>query len=138
VNKSRQDKPHAHNVILSPDQNFLYVTDLGSDKIYQHKVYADGTVDEKYNAISITAGNGPRHLIFNPKGTNAYLISEMKGVVDVFRVKENQFEKIQTVVADTTTLKIDRGSADIHLSPSGSILERRERFTALPCRLMEH
>jgi 6-phosphogluconolactonase (cycloisomerase 2 family)/enamine deaminase RidA (YjgF/YER057c/UK114 family) len=129
INKSRQDKPHAHNVILSPDQNYLYVTDLGSDKIYQHKIYADGTVDEKYNAISITPGNGPRHLIFNKAGTNAYLISEMKGVVDVFKVKNDQFEKIQTIVADTTTSKADRGSADIHLSPSGKWLISSNRVT---------
>jgi 6-phosphogluconolactonase len=129
VNKSRQDKPHAHNVILSPDQNYLYVTDLGSDKIYQHRIYADGTIDEKYNAISITPGNGPRHLIFNTKGTYAYLISEMKGVVDVFRVTNNQFEKIQSVIADTTTSKNDRGSADIHLSPNGKWLISSNRVT---------
>ncbi len=129
INKSRQEKPHAHNVILSPDQNYLYVTDLGSDRIYQHKIYADGTVDEKYNAIPITAGNGPRHLIFNKAGSNAYLISEMKGVVDVFKVKDNQFEKIQTVVADTTSAKTDRGSADIHLSPGGKWLISSNRVT---------
>lgn len=129
VNKSRQDKPHAHNAVLSPDQNYLYVTDLGTDRICQHKINADGTVDEKYNAIAITPGNGPRHLIFNAAGTNAYLISEMKGVVDVFRVKNNQFEKIQTIVADTTSSKADRGSADIHLSPSGKWLISSNRVT---------
>jgi 6-phosphogluconolactonase (cycloisomerase 2 family)/enamine deaminase RidA (YjgF/YER057c/UK114 family) len=129
VNRSRQDKPHAHNVIISPDQAHLYVTDLGSDKIYQHKVNADGSVNEKYNAIPVTPGNGPRHLIFNTKGSNAYLINEMTGVVDVFRVKNDQFEKIQTIVADTTSSKSDRGSADIHLSPSGKWLISSNRVT---------
>ncbi|HSF44638.1 MAG TPA: Atu1372/SO_1960 family protein, partial [Chitinophagaceae bacterium] len=129
INKSRQDKPHAHNVVLSPDQNHLYVTDLGSDKIYQHKINTDGTVEENYKAIPITAGNGPRHMVFNAGGTHAYLINEMKGTVDVFRVKSDQFEKIQTVVADTTSSKSDRGSADIHLSPNGKWLISSNRVT---------
>jgi 6-phosphogluconolactonase (cycloisomerase 2 family)/enamine deaminase RidA (YjgF/YER057c/UK114 family) len=129
VNKARQDKPHAHMARLSPDQKFLYVTDLGTDKIYQHRILADGTVDEKYTAIPVTAGNGPRHMVFNDAGTKAYLINEMKGSVDVFSIADGKFTQVQTVVADTTSSSKDRGSADIHLSPSGKWLISSNRVT---------
>lgn len=130
IDKDRQTSSHAHNVVLSPDQNYLYVTDLGADKIHQHKIYADGTVDEKYNSISIDAGNGPRHMVFNKNGSMAYLISEMRGVVDVFRVTNNQFEKVQTVVADTSSSPLSRGSADIHISPNARFLLTSNRVTS--------
>lgn len=129
VNKARQGASHAHNVILSPDQGHLYVTDLGADKIYQHRINADGLVDENYKAIAVSPGNGPRHMIFNKDGSRAYLMNEMKGVIDVFNVSNDQFTKLQTVVADTTRARIDRGSADIHLSPNGRWLIGSNRVT---------
>jgi 6-phosphogluconolactonase (cycloisomerase 2 family) len=129
VNKSRQESSHAHNVILSPDQMFVYVTDLGTDKIYQHRVLADGKVEENFKVIPVSPGNGPRHLVFDASGNHAYLMNEMKGLIDVFEVKGGDFRKIQTVVADTTQASTDRGSADIHLSPNGKWLISSNRIT---------
>lgn len=129
IDKSRQQAPHAHNVVISPDQHYLYVVDLGSDKIHQHKIYADGLVDEKDNPISITPGNGPRHLTFNASGTHAYLINEMGGIVDVFRVDNNQFTLLQSIAADTAKAT-PHGSADIHISPSGKWLLTSNRITS--------
>ncbi len=129
INKGRQDKPHAHMATMAPDQKYLYVTDLGTDKIYQHKILADGTLDEKFKSIPVTPGNGPRHLVFNAAGNKAYLLNEMKGVVDVFAVTDDNFKLIQTVVADTSSSSKDRGSADIHISPNGKWLVSSNRVT---------
>ena len=129
VNKSRQQSSHAHNAILSPDQHYLYVTDLGTDKIYQHKVYSDGLVDEHPKVITITPGNGPRHMVFNTTGTNAYLINELTGLVDVFNVHEGSFKLIQTIVADTAK-SANKGSADIHISPNGKWLLTSNRVSS--------
>jgi enamine deaminase RidA (YjgF/YER057c/UK114 family) len=115
--------------ILSPDQNYLYVNDLGTDKIYQHKLFADGTVDEKYAATTVPAGQGPRHLIFNKSGNNAYLITELKGQVDVFNVNNNQLNLVQTLDADTAKSP-DKGSADIHLSPNEKWLISSNRISS--------
>jgi len=46
IHKARQEASHAHNVVLTPDHTQLLVTDLGADKIYMHKIYADGLLDE--------------------------------------------------------------------------------------------
>jgi len=129
VNPSRQKEPHAHMTILSPDQNYLYVNDLGTDKIYQHKIFADGTVDEKFTSTTVPAGQGPRHLIFNKAGSHAYLITELKGQVDVFKVSNNQLNLIQTLDADTAKSP-DKGSADIHLSPNEKWLISSNRISS--------
>jgi enamine deaminase RidA (YjgF/YER057c/UK114 family) len=115
--------------ILSPDQNYLYVNDLGTDKIYQHKIFADGTVEEKFTATTVPAGQGPRHLIFNKAGTNAYLITELKGQVDVFKVSDNQLNLVQKLDADTAKSP-DKGSADIHLSPNEKWLISSNRISS--------
>ena len=132
VNKSRQSESHAHNVVLSPDHSFLLVTDLGGDKIYQHKIYADGLVDENYSSITVGAGNGPRHFVFDEAGKFGYLISEMSGTVDVFAVNQNKLTAIQSIIADTAYTKEPKakGSGDIHISPNGKWLITTNRVSS--------
>jgi 6-phosphogluconolactonase (cycloisomerase 2 family) len=129
INKDRQNSAHAHMVSLSPDQNTLFVTDLGSDKIYMHRILADGRLAESHQEINITPGNGPRHIRFNTKGDHAYLLNELSSDVDVFAVKGSQLEKIQSIPADTSAIKV-KGSADIHLSPNGKWLLASNRISS--------
>ena len=129
LNKDRQNSAHAHMVALSPDQNTLFVTDLGSDKIYAHRVLANGLLAESPQEINITPGNGPRHIRFNAKGNRAYLLNELSSDVDVFAVKSSQLEKIQSIPADTSAAKV-KGSADIHLSPNGKWLLASNRISS--------
>ena len=129
LNKDRQNSAHAHMVALSPDQNTLFVTDLGSDKIYVHRILADGRLAENPQEINITPGNGPRHIRFNTKGDQAYLLNELSSDVDVFAVKGSQMEKIQSIPADTSAVK-SKGSADIHISPNGKWLLASNRISS--------
>ena len=129
VNIDRQNSAHAHMVSLSPDQNTLFVTDLGSDKIYAHAILADGRLAEKRTEIAIKPGNGPRHIRFNAKGDRAYLLNELSSDVDVFAVKGSQLEKIQSIPADSSAAKV-KGSADIHLSSNGKWLLASNRISS--------
>lgn len=130
IHKARQEASHAHNVVLTPNHEQLLVTDLGADKIYMHKIYASGLLDEKYTSVSITPGNGPRHFVFNKQNTRGYLINELSGTVDVFAILPNALEKIQTIVADTANVTTTKGSGDIHISPSGKWLITTNRVTS--------
>ena len=129
TNKERQNSSHAHMVALSPDQNTLFVTDLGSDKIYAHAILGDGRLAEGRTEIALTPGNGPRHIRFNAKGDRAYLLNELSSDVDVFAVKGSQLEKIQSIPADTSAARV-KGSADIHLSPNGKWLLASNRISS--------
>jgi 6-phosphogluconolactonase (cycloisomerase 2 family)/enamine deaminase RidA (YjgF/YER057c/UK114 family) len=128
INKRRQASSHAHQVVLSPDQNYLYVNDLGTDQIHMHKIYADGTLDEKSTSIKIDPGSGPRHMVFNRTGDMAYLLNELKSRVDVFKATGEKFELIQNIDADN--VKGDNASADIHISPDGKWLLTSNRITS--------
>jgi 6-phosphogluconolactonase (cycloisomerase 2 family) len=129
TNKDRQNSSHAHMVALSPDQNTLYVTDLGTDKIYAHRIVESGLLEENRSEIPITPGNGPRHIRFNAKGDRAYLLNELISNVDVFKVAGSALEKIQSIPADTSAARV-KGSADIHLSPNGKWLLASNRISS--------
>ena len=130
INPSRQEKPHAHCAVVSPDNKFLYVSDLGTDIIHRHTILQDGSLSEKPVDFQVEPGNGPRHIVFNAKSTHAYSINEMKGTVDVFSVLQGDLKKVQTLVADTVQTKEDHGSGAIQLSPDGKWLLVSNRVTS--------
>lgn len=133
VDKSRQDKPHVHAVILSPDNRYLLVPDLGTDKVNVYKFNpADAkplTAAEPAYATA-EAGGGPRHLAFHPNGKFAYLVLEMKGAVTAFDYKNGKLSPKQTIsmLAPDFTGKV--GAADIHVSPDGKFLYASNRGEA--------
>jgi len=80
VHPERQDAPHTHCVVLSPDGQRLFCTDLGVDKIF---IY-DKQLNEK-NVIQIPSGSGPRHLIFLEDGRYLYCVNELSNTVSVIK-----------------------------------------------------
>lgn len=126
----RQSKPHLHCVIFSPDQKYLYATDLGTDKIYKMIVDKDS---QQY----LTPGNspftklndmsGPRHLVFHPTLNYLYLINELSGSVNTFEYNPDNgnLNIIQSIQSDTVNAK---GSADIHITPNGKYLYSSNRL----------
>ena len=84
-NKARQDGPHPHSTMLSPDNRFILVNDLGNDDI------AIFPIDPKTAHLgkphlfqNIPAGSGPRHLAFHPNGRWAYGIDEITSRIDQY------------------------------------------------------
>lgn len=133
VNKSRQDKPHVHAVVLSPDNKYLLVPDLGTDKVNVYRV--DASKEQPLSPAapafaSVNAGGGPRHLAFHPNGKYAYLILEMEGAIAAFDFKNGKLEQKQTItmLAPGFTGKV--GAADIHVSPDGKFLYGSNRGEA--------
>jgi len=125
INKSNQDQPHVHATVLSPDNRYLFVPDLGTDKV---NIYSVNTKSPQPLTpatpafVSVKAGSGPRHFIFHPSGSVAYLIQEMMGIVTVFDYKDGTLNARHSVTMppEGFTGKID--AADIHTSPDGKFL----------------
>jgi 6-phosphogluconolactonase len=133
VNKSRQDKPHVHAVVLSPDNRFLLVPDLGTDKV---NIYALKSGDAKpltpasQPFATANPGGGPRHLTFHPNGKYAYLVLEIEGAVAAFDYKDGSLQPKQTITMLAPDFKGKVGAADIHISPDGKFLYASNRGEA--------
>ncbi len=124
VNRTRQEKAHVHATVFSPDQNYLFVPDLGSDKLMLY------TVAQKSGALQpaeppfydVNAGAGPRHLSFHPTRPYAYLIEELSGTVSAFKFEEGKLTLLQNTSCHPMSYQGAMGSADIHVSPDGKFL----------------
>ncbi len=133
VNKGRQEKPHVHSVVLSPDNRFLMVPDLGTDKVNSYAFHA-GSVNPLQPAtppfVSVNPGGGPRHLVFHPNGKHAYLVLEMEGAVAAFDYNAGKLTPTQTItmLADDFNGRI--GAADIQVSADGKFLYASNRGDA--------
>ncbi len=128
---------HLHTIALSPDEKYLFATDLGQDKIYKFTVHPDGGGTGQFLQpsdpieIQLEAGSGPRHLAFHPNGKYLYCINELSGRTTVFKYTAGNLEAIQYITSDTTTyVTRNRGSADIHTTPDGRFLYTSNRGKA--------
>ena len=134
VNVTRQEMPHPHSAVLSPDEKNLFVPNLGNDRLYRYTFNADDAampltaMDPPY--YEIPDNSGPRHFTFHPNGKFAYMVNELSGNVIVYAYNNGALTEIQTIVSDNTNVKGDKGSADIHITPDGRFLYTSNRGTA--------
>ncbi len=68
IDARRQKGPHAHEVVLSSDNRFLFVPDLGVDHIKIYKVDAAARTFTPNDPafVAVKPGLGPRHFAFGP------------------------------------------------------------------------
>ena len=131
VNTERQTGPHVHATVLSPDNSYLFVPDLGLDKLMQYRFNKrNGALKEANEPYVMTKpGSGPRHFEFHPNKKYAYLLEELTGSVSAYTYtsKTGKLALIQNI----STLPPDflgyAGSADIHVSPDGNFLYASNR-----------
>lgn len=80
--KERQEGPHAHMVLESPDHRQIYSADLGTDKIYIDSLdAATGKLIANCKPAVCNPGSGPRHIVFNHAGTRLYVLTELSGKI---------------------------------------------------------
>lgn len=128
--KERQNQSHIHSTVFSPDYRYLFLPDLGADKIRIYKFNA--LQNQPLQAAQIpfvktVAGSGPRHFTFHPNGKFAYCIEELSGTIDIFKYANGKLDKIQRIATHTDQFKDNFSSADIHISPDGKFLYASNR-----------
>ncbi|WP_018629539.1 lactonase family protein [Niabella aurantiaca] len=125
---TRQQTPHVHSTTIDPGNKFLYVCDLGTDRIVSYPFNAQtGKVDTARQSFIQTApGAGPRHMVISKNKKFVYNVDEMFGTVNVYALHKGQLQQLQTEDA----LKAEKGEAagaDIHLSPDNKFLYVSQR-----------
>jgi 6-phosphogluconolactonase len=131
INTERQNEPHVHQVLVTPDTKYVLANDLGTDKVtvYQYNKNATTNVLIPFDTLNVKPGSGPRHSTFSKDGTKVYLVQEIDGTVSVLGLKNGRLYLIQETTVDYKKGIINR-TADIHLSPDGNFLYVTNRGTA--------
>lgn len=134
IDKGRQQGPHVHCTVLSPDNHYLLASDLGTDQINIYQFDASSVSQQLSPSeppfVSVKAGSGPRHITFHPNSKYAYLIQEMGAMITVFDYKNGQLAEKQTITMLSPDFKGKVGAADIHISPDGKFLYGSNRGNA--------
>lgn len=80
----RQDRPHPHSTLFSPDNRYMLAADLGLDKIYVYALNEEEHRLAYHSEVSTPPGAGPRHLAFHPNGKFLYSINEVNSSISIF------------------------------------------------------
>ncbi|SRR5579883_891177 len=121
--KSRQEGPHAHSVVVSPDNKFLLGADLGLDHVNVFRIdTSTGKIAPNDPPFAtVKAGSGPRHLVFAPDGKHVYVVSEMGEIVTTFAwdAGRGSLTKIDEVSALPADFHGQSTSAEIQIDAHG-------------------
>lgn len=119
----RQDAPHPHSLAVDGSGAYAFVSDLGTDRVWQFTL-ASGVLTPNPAAAFVETGpgTGPRHLKFHPlNGSWAYGTNELSSTVSFY-----------TFDSSTGTLKLNShvstlpagktiGTADTASHPQGAL-----------------
>ncbi|HZZ56409.1 MAG TPA: lactonase family protein [Opitutaceae bacterium] len=85
-NHKRQDKAHAHCVIIAPDNRFVLSCDLAQDRVYSYRLDPEQAALAPADPPMAAAvpGSGPRHGRFSSDGRFLYVANEMGGTVSQY------------------------------------------------------
>ncbi|MGI4829277.1 MAG: lactonase family protein [Janthinobacterium lividum] len=126
----RQDGPHLHCAVLSPDNQFVLACDLGDDAILAFPLHPGQQPGLGMpQRLPARVGSGPRHLAFHPNGQWLYCIHELDCTVDryIWRsskgVAEAQLVPHDVVrLAGPSTTSTPNTAAEIAISRNGQFL----------------
>jgi 6-phosphogluconolactonase len=113
----RQDGPHPHQVLPTPDGAAFTVVDLGTDSVYTYRLDAASGALAGTGQLRLRPGTGPRHLAWSPDGRFAYLATELAGTVVTLGYAGGRL----SVVAEQPALPGVPGNqpAEVAVSPDG-------------------
>jgi 6-phosphogluconolactonase len=126
VNSQRQKEPHAHCIVVSPDNRYAFAADLGLDQVLCYKLdpAAAKLTPNKTPFAKSPPGAGPRHLTFHPNGKRVYVINELLNSVTVFdyNADAGTLTEKQTISTLPEGYKGTSYCADVKVTPDGRYL----------------
>jgi len=125
VNHERQEGPHVHIAMLSPDEKYLLYTDLGTDKLNVERYHATNPtplVAAPNPFVSVQNGEGPRHLVFSVDKKYLYLVTEMGSAVHVYDYDAGKLDEKQVISFLPDGFKGKTAGAAVKVSADGKFL----------------
>lgn len=126
VNPERQEGPHAHCIITSPDNRFACAADLGLDQVLVYRLdAAEARLTSHAKPHGRTPpGAGPRHLTFHPGGKHLYVINELTNSITVFDYDPQSAGLVERQTISTLPKEFREMSAcaDVKITPNGRFL----------------
>ncbi|WP_257166981.1 lactonase family protein [Bradyrhizobium sp. SRS-191] len=122
---------NAHAFLPSPDNRFVFATNLGSDQVLGFAFdAATGALTAK-DALTVKTPekSGPRHFIFHPNGKFIYLLHELNADLAVYAYDADKgtWTEQQRLTTLPPGFTGKPWAADLHATPDGKFLYTSER-----------
>ena len=144
--KERQEAPHSHWIEASAHNRFVYVSDLGLDRVLIYRFDAtNGTLTNgeaaaksgspntgDFFSATLAPGTGPRHAAFSGNGNFMYVLGELDSTVTVFandfaNDARETFRSVQRISALPAGFSGHNDAAEIAIHPNGKYLYTSNR-----------
>jgi 6-phosphogluconolactonase len=126
-----QSGPHPHTILVSPDNRYVIVSDLGVDKVFIYRF------DETTGMLApldppfavVEPGGGPRRFLFGPSGRFGYQLNEMGSTLITFAWDPAQgtLTRLQEVSIAPPSLR--NAGAELQISADGKYLYASNRLS---------
>jgi len=125
----RQQSPHPHSIYPGPHNRFVYVPDLGMDKVMIYRLDPDNATLTAAGEAQLPPGSGPRHMAFSFDGRHAYLLNEIGLNVAVFaRGHDGSLTLTQTIpTVEPSEIPPRMIASEIRVHPSGPFVYTANR-----------
>jgi 6-phosphogluconolactonase len=119
INPERQEAPHLHQALPTPDGLYVLVCDAGTDEIFRYPLVG-ATVDSAPDLVIKTdPGSFPRNLVFLPDGSGFLVMHELGGKIDAYRYGTDHIERIGEISTLPADWSAEPSGAAIRIHPSG-------------------
>jgi 6-phosphogluconolactonase len=121
-----EKRQHGHCAVASPDNRYLFVCDLGLDRIIAYNLpkNGEGLTLAPAPFVQFPDGAGPRHMTFHPNGKLAYVINELNCTVSVleYDAANGELSILQTLPSIPEDFTDTNTCAEIAISADGKFL----------------
>jgi 6-phosphogluconolactonase len=117
----RQGSPHPHSSVLSPDDRFLIVADLGIDQLIVYAWDAGSGDLQRHSVARSRPGAGPRSAVFDPSGKYLCVVNELDNTIALLAWDATQgtLEEVQVVPTLPAGLDVPNLAADVCFDAPG-------------------
>ncbi len=121
---SSQPGPRAHGVVFSKDSRFVFVAELGLDRVYSYRLDTAARSMTPFDPpfVNLKGGSGPRRLQLHPNGKFLYVNHETDSAVSVFEVNGGGLKEIQSLSTLPADYKGNNTTAEIQIDAGGRFL----------------
>ncbi len=118
-NPERQEGPHTHSSLMTPDNRFAVIAELGLDQLLIYELDQRNGKLRLHAAAPSRPGAGPRHLAFHPDGRHLYAANELDSTIALYEYDAAAGSLSERQVLPTLPPGAPQNTvADIHLDPA--------------------
>jgi 6-phosphogluconolactonase len=120
----KQPGPKQHGIQFSKDNKFMFIADLGLDRVYSYRFDAAAPSIAPFDPpyVSTHAGAGPRRIQMSPDGKFLYVDHETDSEVSVFAIDGGKLKEIQLIGTVPDEAKTKNTTAELVISADGKFL----------------